>query len=70
MYSNKNFPRILELVDAVRAIGARYNATAGQVALAWLLAQGDDVIPIPGTRQTKVPSLLLHPSAVILTPTE
>ena len=54
MYSNENFPRILELVDAVRAIGARYNATAGQVALAWLLAQAPNVIPIPGTTKEKV----------------
>ncbi|KIP02194.1 hypothetical protein PHLGIDRAFT_112316 [Phlebiopsis gigantea 11061_1 CR5-6] len=53
MYSNENFPRILQLVEAVRAIGARYKATAGQVALAWLLAQGEDIIPIPGTRQVK-----------------
>jgi aryl-alcohol dehydrogenase-like predicted oxidoreductase len=55
-YSKENFPRILELVDGLKAIGAKYNASAGQVALAWLLAQGTDVIPIPGTRKLKVRS--------------
>ncbi|EKM52676.1 uncharacterized protein PHACADRAFT_261264 [Phanerochaete carnosa HHB-10118-sp] len=52
-FSKENFPRILELVDTVGAIGKKYNATPGQVALAWLLAQGDDIIPIPGTRKIK-----------------
>ncbi len=41
-------------MDSLNAIGAKYGATAGQVALAWLLAQGPDVIPIPGTRTLKV----------------
>lgn len=53
-YSSENFPNILKLVDGLKTIGQHHNATAGQVALAWLLAQGDDVIPIPGTRQIKV----------------
>lgn len=53
-YSHENFPKILKLVDGLRAIGARHNATAGQVALAWLLAQADSVIPIPGTTKEKV----------------
>ncbi|MET7833944.1 MULTISPECIES: aldo/keto reductase [Micromonospora] len=41
----------LALVDRVEAIAARHHATAGQVALAWTLAQGDHVVPIPGTRR-------------------
>ena len=49
-----NFPNIVKLAEEVQAIGARNNATAGQVALAWLLAQGDDIIPIPGTKKIKV----------------
>ena len=49
-----NFPNILKLVDGLREIGKKYDATAGQVALAWLLAQGDDIIPIPGTKGIKV----------------
>lgn len=52
-FSKENFPRILELVETVGTIGKKYNATPGQVALAWLLAQGDDIIPIPGTRKIK-----------------
>jgi len=54
-YSKENFPNILKLADGLKTIGDRHNATAGQVALAWLLAQGEDVLPIPGT--TKIPSL-------------
>lgn len=40
----------LALVDVVRSLAADLGATPGQLALAWLLAQGDDVVPIPGTR--------------------
>ena len=47
-------PKILEIVQSVNAIATKYNATSGQVALAWLLAQGPDIIPIPGTRSIKV----------------
>ncbi|KII86674.1 hypothetical protein PLICRDRAFT_43317 [Plicaturopsis crispa FD-325 SS-3] len=52
-YSNENFPNILKLADGLKEVGAKHGATAGQVALAWLLAQGPDIIPIPGTRQVK-----------------
>ena len=52
-YSKENFPNILKLADALKKVGESYSATAGQVALAWLLAQGDDVIPIPGTKKIK-----------------
>jgi aryl-alcohol dehydrogenase-like predicted oxidoreductase len=43
------FDANLRLVDEVRRIAASYDATPGQVALAWVLGRGDDVIPIPGT---------------------
>ncbi|EIM91148.1 Aldo/keto reductase [Stereum hirsutum FP-91666 SS1] len=52
-YSKENFPNILALADNLKRVGAKYNATAGQVALAWLLAQGEDVLPIPGTKKVK-----------------
>ncbi|KII86688.1 hypothetical protein PLICRDRAFT_264593 [Plicaturopsis crispa FD-325 SS-3] len=52
-YQNSNFPNILKLADGLKAVGEKHGATAGQVALAWLLAQGADVIPIPGTRRVK-----------------
>ncbi len=46
-----NLAANLALVQEVRAVAARYDATPSQVALAWLLAQGDDVVPIPGTKR-------------------
>ncbi|KAI0764117.1 Aldo/keto reductase [Irpex lacteus] len=52
-FSHENFPKVLKISEAVNAIAAKYNATPGQVALAWLLEQGEDIIPIPGTRSTK-----------------
>ncbi|KAJ7922672.1 NADP-dependent oxidoreductase domain-containing protein [Mycena leptocephala] len=52
-YSAANFPNILKIADGLTDIGKKYNATSSQVALAWLLAQGDDVIPIPGTKKLK-----------------
>jgi aryl-alcohol dehydrogenase-like predicted oxidoreductase len=50
-FAGENFARNLELVDRVRALAAEKDCTAGQLALAWLLHQGDDVVPIPGTRR-------------------
>ncbi len=41
----------LGLVEAVQQIAARLGATPGQIALAWLLAQGPHIVPIPGTRR-------------------
>uniref|UniRef100_A0A8H7XLH4 NADP-dependent oxidoreductase domain-containing protein n=1 Tax=Psilocybe cubensis TaxID=181762 RepID=A0A8H7XLH4_PSICU len=52
-FSRENFPNILKLVSEFQEIGKSHGATAGQVALAWLLAQGDDIIPIPGTKKIK-----------------
>jgi aryl-alcohol dehydrogenase-like predicted oxidoreductase len=50
-FQGDNLERNLELVTVVREIAAVRNATAGQVALAWLQAQGNDVVPIPGTKR-------------------
>ncbi|PPQ81293.1 hypothetical protein CVT25_015072 [Psilocybe cyanescens] len=52
-FSNANFPNILKLVAGLEEIGKKHNATAGQITLAWLLAQGDNIIPIPGTKKIK-----------------
>jgi aryl-alcohol dehydrogenase-like predicted oxidoreductase len=52
-YSKENFPNVLKVVEEIQEIGKGHNASAGQVTLAWLLAQGPDVIPIPGTRNVK-----------------
>ena len=53
-FSAENFPNILKLCDRLAVLGKKYNATAGQISLAWLLAQGDDIIPIPGTTKVEV----------------
>jgi aryl-alcohol dehydrogenase-like predicted oxidoreductase len=46
-----NFEKNLSIVDAVQAVASQADATPAQVALAWLLAQGDDIAPIPGTKR-------------------
>lgn len=56
-FTGENFPRILALVKKLGEIGEKHNATSGQVTLAWLLAQGIDVLPIPGTSKLKVSRL-------------
>jgi aryl-alcohol dehydrogenase-like predicted oxidoreductase len=50
-FQGENFARNLELVDAVRSLAADNGCTPGQLALAWVMAQGDDVVPIPGTKR-------------------
>lgn len=52
-FSKENFHKNLELVDNVKTLADRKKVTAGQVTLAWLLAQGDDIVPIPGTKKVK-----------------
>ena len=50
-FTGENFQRNLGIVDEVQAVAAEASATPAQIALAWLLAQGDDIAPIPGTRR-------------------
>lgn len=52
-FQGENFARNLALVDAVGAIAAEKGVTPAQLALAWVLAQGDDIVPIPGTKRVK-----------------
>jgi len=47
----ENFDANLRIVDAVQALARKRSATPGQVALAWVLGRGDDVVPIPGTKR-------------------
>ena len=49
-FTGENFERNLRIVDEVEAIAREVSATPAQVAIAWLLAQGDDIAPIPGTK--------------------
>ncbi|KAI0092459.1 Aldo/keto reductase [Irpex rosettiformis] len=51
--SKENFPNILKVVDALKRVGDRQGATTAQAALAWVLAQGDNIIPIPGSTKIK-----------------
>ena len=50
-FQGENFRRNLDLVAEVRRLAEEKHVTAGQLALAWLLAQGEDVVPIPGTKR-------------------
>jgi aryl-alcohol dehydrogenase-like predicted oxidoreductase len=50
-FIGENFQRNLRIVSEVEAIAAEADATSAQIALAWLLAQGDDIAPIPGTKR-------------------
>ncbi len=50
-FTGENFVRNLRLVDTVRELAAAKGCTPGQLALAWVLGRGDDVVPIPGTKR-------------------
>ncbi len=52
-FQGDNFTMNLELVARIEEIARRKGVTAGQLALAWVLAQGDDIVPIPGTKRRK-----------------
>jgi aryl-alcohol dehydrogenase-like predicted oxidoreductase len=52
-FSNENFPKNLKLVDQLNTIAKRKGCTSGQLTLAWILAQGNDFIVIPGTTKIK-----------------
>lgn len=67
-FVGENFQKNLDLVDAVKAIAEDKGVTAAQLALAWVLAQGEDLVPIPGTR--RVATLEQNAAAVdlVLTP--
>ena len=50
-YAEENFDRNMKVVEVVKQIAAAHDASAAQVALAWLLAQGPDIVPIPGSKR-------------------
>ncbi|GAC1310601.1 MAG: aldo/keto reductase [Vulcanimicrobiaceae bacterium] len=52
-FQGANFAKNLALVDVVSEIARRHAATPSQIALAWLLSRGDDVVPIPGTKRVR-----------------
>ena len=52
-FQGENFRDNLRLVDDIRAIAAEHRCTPAQLALAWVLEQGDDIVPIPGTKRRR-----------------
>ncbi|MCI0995457.1 aldo/keto reductase [Pseudomonas sp. ICMP22404] len=65
-----NFRRNLMLVERVKALAADKHISASQLALAWVLAQGDHVIPIPGTKQRKYLESNVAAAEVVLSANE
>jgi aryl-alcohol dehydrogenase-like predicted oxidoreductase len=67
-WQGENFDRNLELVRAVEELAAEKGITAAQLALAWVLAQGDDIVPIPGTKRRSYLEQNVAASEVELSP--
>ncbi len=66
-FQGDNFKKNLELVEQVKAIASEKGITTGQLALAWLLAQGNDIVPIPGTKRRTYLEENIGSSTVTLT---
>jgi aryl-alcohol dehydrogenase-like predicted oxidoreductase len=60
-FAEENFQKNLELADRVREVAEGKGITPGQLALAWLLVQGDDIVPIPGTSAVSTSKTMLAP---------
>ena len=69
-FQGGNFAKNLALVEKVRAFALEVGCTPGQLALAWVLGQGDDIVPIPGTKRRKYLEENVGALAVQLTPTQ
>ena len=69
-FQDENFARNLELVERVRAIADDKGVTASQLALAWVLSRGDDIVPIPGTKRRSYLEENVAAVEVELTPAE
>jgi aryl-alcohol dehydrogenase-like predicted oxidoreductase len=67
-FTGDNFRRNVHLADQVQAVADQVGATSGQVALAWLLAKGNDIVPIPGTKRAGRVAENAAADAVTLTP--
>jgi aryl-alcohol dehydrogenase-like predicted oxidoreductase len=66
-FQGENFAKNLQVVEQVKAIAAEKGVTTGQLALAWLLAQGDYIVPIPGTKRRSYLEENVGATAVTLT---
>ncbi len=69
-FQGENFQKNLELVSKIGELAGAKDCTPSQLALAWVLARGDDVVPIPGTKRVKYLDENLGATAVRLTPEE
>ncbi len=69
-FQGANFAKNLELVKQVQTLAADKGVTAGQLALAWVLAQGDYIVPIPGTKQRNYLEENVAATSIILSPAE
>jgi len=67
-FQGENFDRNMRRVEAVQALAAKKGLTAGQLALAWLLDRGEDIVPIPGTKRRKYLREDVASADVVLTP--
>ena len=67
-YSAENMPNNLKVVDAIAEVAQAHGASNAQVALAWLLAQGDDIVPIPGVKRRETMRDSVGSPDVTLTP--
>ena len=69
-YQGENFDANMRAASAVRDVADKKGVTAGQIALAWLLHKGDDIVPIPGTKRRKYLEENVAAASVHLTPDE
>jgi aryl-alcohol dehydrogenase-like predicted oxidoreductase len=69
-FQGENFQRNLALADAVQTMAREKKCTASQLALAWVLAQGEDIVPIPGTKRRRYVEENARATEVRLTPEE
>lgn len=69
-YSEENLPANLAIVDAIGAVADDHGVSKAQVALAWLLAQGEDIVPIPGTKRRATMEDSVAAATVTLTPAD
>ncbi|MFB2772221.1 aldo/keto reductase [Pelatocladus sp. BLCC-F211] len=67
-FQGENFNKNLQLVELVKAIATEKQVTPSQLALAWLLAQGEDIVPIPGTKRRKYLEENVKAVEITLTP--
>ena len=69
-FQGENFQKNLELVDRVSELARQKRCTSSQLALAWVLAQGDDIVPIPGTKRRKYLEDNIGAADINLTPAD